>query len=209
MSNTCYYAASVGNLPLLKQLHEEGKEWTSDVCAAAAAYGHLECLKYAHENGCEWNKHVCHAACKNGHIDCLEYARVNGCEFDELSLVIVCLKYHQEKCFRYLHSVNLHSDTPYFQPSFFRNPYLYVLIAKHPSFIAQINFDDPWWRIHLVEDDSINFSLLPERLSQDGLEPLVTHKREEILISKEDTSLVLPCYGIPIDVIQYILHSYI
>jgi hypothetical protein len=45
-------AACTRDLPLLKQLHEQGCPWDSDTYGDAANNGKVECLRYAIEHGC-------------------------------------------------------------------------------------------------------------------------------------------------------------
>ena len=107
----CAEAAKAGDLQLLKQLREEGKEWNKGTTAYSAIHGHLDCLKYAIENGCdyergfmciyaagnghldcltylynhggfEWNAETCRLASHHGHLECLKYMHENGCEWD-------------------------------------------------------------------------------------------------------------------------------
>ena len=75
------YAAKIGNLEILKYLHEQGYPWNRLTCTVAAGYGHLNCLTYLHENNCPWDYRTCHWAALKGHLDCLIYAIENGCPF--------------------------------------------------------------------------------------------------------------------------------
>lgn len=55
----CSYAASGGQLDVLKWARNRGCGWGSIVSSCAANNGHLEVLKWCRENGCSWNKYTC------------------------------------------------------------------------------------------------------------------------------------------------------
>ena len=70
-------AASLGNIPLLKWLRENGCQWDQRCCAAAA--GQLELLKWLREQRCRWDQSTCIMAAENGNLEVLKWASQNGC----------------------------------------------------------------------------------------------------------------------------------
>jgi hypothetical protein len=77
--NVCNYAASQGNVRLLKWARENNLDWSTYTCDSAAIYGHLSALKYLHENGCPWDYGTCYNARYFEEWDCLQYAVDNKC----------------------------------------------------------------------------------------------------------------------------------
>ncbi|KAL5239972.1 hypothetical protein ACI65C_007382 [Semiaphis heraclei] len=72
-------AVTIGNLRMLKYLHQNQCPWSSETCTFAALSGQLECLKYARDHGCSWNVRTCTAAVRMDKFECLKYAVENGC----------------------------------------------------------------------------------------------------------------------------------
>ena len=78
------FAAMVGDLSLLKFLHEHGCPWDAQTTEGAAGNGKLDCLIYAHEHGCPWTSGTIRVSAENTtkeKIACLTYAIANGCPF--------------------------------------------------------------------------------------------------------------------------------
>jgi len=99
----CGKFSSIGNLSLLKFVHENGCEWNKETYSSAAGNGHLEWLKYAHENGCEWlGGYACTYAAANGHLECLKYCHENGCTWDSWTCHVAAENGHLE-CLKYAH----------------------------------------------------------------------------------------------------------
>lgn len=92
----CRIAASIGDLSLLKYLHQNEYEWDEMTPACAAEGGHLECLKYAHQNGCEWNGRIMECAAQNGYLECVKYALENGCKWHGVAVEMAAYGGHLE-----------------------------------------------------------------------------------------------------------------
>lgn len=99
----CRIAASIGDLFLLKYLHQNDYEWDEMTPACAALGGHLECLKYAYENRCKWNGRIMEYAAENGHLECAKYALETGCRWHGMAVEMAaygghldCLKHAYE-----------------------------------------------------------------------------------------------------------------
>ena len=75
------WAATSGNLELMKWLRGEGAEWDESACAYAALTGHLHVLQWLRGKGCAWNGATCHVAVNHGQVEVLRWARENGCEW--------------------------------------------------------------------------------------------------------------------------------
>ena len=108
-AHACAFAASGGQLEVLKYLREEAEapwdydsanwaarngrlhileylverkydEYEARACWEAAKSGHLDCLRYLHETAkAPWDYLAVEEACKNYHIGCLEYLLDNKC----------------------------------------------------------------------------------------------------------------------------------
>ena len=82
--NAIDYAARVGNLEVIKWLHNNCD--AQDICTTwamnwAASYGHLEVVKWLHENrkeGC--TNHAMDYAAENGHLEVVKWLHVNRAE---------------------------------------------------------------------------------------------------------------------------------
>ena len=98
----CGKFSSIGNLSLLKFVHENGCVWNCRTCILSAENGHLECLKYVHENGCDWNWMTCYKAAENGHLECLKFVHENGCKWNSFTCSYAALNGHLE-CLKYAH----------------------------------------------------------------------------------------------------------
>jgi hypothetical protein len=97
-------AASTRDLPLLRQLHEQGCPWDKRTCEAAARGGDLACLQYAHEQGCPWDSDTCGDAANNGKVECLRYAIDHGCP-RPAELIIKAAQ--SSSCMQYLHEIGV------------------------------------------------------------------------------------------------------
>jgi hypothetical protein len=102
---TCEIAAENGHLGCLEYVHKNGSPWDNWTCFYAAKYNHIECLKYAHENGCDWDKNTCETAVKHGHLYCLMYACENGCPLDKESCLIVAIEKHNYHIISYINTL--------------------------------------------------------------------------------------------------------
>jgi hypothetical protein len=79
-SSTIAFAASQGNLLMVKYCVENGCPMDASACWCAASKGHLDVLKYLHQNDCPWSSRACYNAHKNNRIDCLNYLIEQKCE---------------------------------------------------------------------------------------------------------------------------------
>ena len=79
-SSTIAFAASQGNLLMVKYCVENGCPMDASACWCAASKGHLDVLKYLHQNDCPWDWRACYNAHKNNRIDCLNYLIEQKCE---------------------------------------------------------------------------------------------------------------------------------
>lgn len=78
----CVSAIKIGHLEILKYLLNNMTVYASGWCSTAARNDRLDCLRYLHENGCVWDEAaVCNIAAERGSFSCLEYAFENGCMF--------------------------------------------------------------------------------------------------------------------------------
>lgn len=62
---------------------ERGYHCDEESCSNAASIGNLEILKYLHEIGCPWDKWTIAYAAKKDDDECLKYAFQNGCPYDQ------------------------------------------------------------------------------------------------------------------------------
>ena len=108
-STTCKYAASNGNIELLKFLHENGCSWDWRTCKYAAQSGELKCLEYAHCNGCECKESASYAAIKYNRMECLYYLEKNNCPFIYNSGEVAA-KNNRLDCLKYILSKNLFAE---------------------------------------------------------------------------------------------------
>src|SRR4030042_1933252 len=76
----------VGNLKMVKYLHQNGADITANNNAAirwASRNGHLEVVKYLHQNGGDItadNNCAIRWASRNGHLEVVKYLHQNGCD---------------------------------------------------------------------------------------------------------------------------------
>jgi hypothetical protein len=78
------YAASLGNIKVLKYMREKNNNRLKRrACAMAARYGHLETLKWLREVRCPWDEYTCTYAAKGGHLECLQWLRRQNCPWNE------------------------------------------------------------------------------------------------------------------------------
>ena len=108
-ATTSKYAASYGNLEILKFLHENGCSWDWRTCKYAAETGELKCLEYAHSNGCECKENSSYAAIKNSNMGCLYYLEKNNCPFIYNSGEVAA-KYNRLTCLKYILSKKLFAE---------------------------------------------------------------------------------------------------
>ena len=90
--NVCNYAASQGNVRLLKWARENNLDWSTLTCCRAAENGHLPALKYLHENGCPWDSGACNSAAAKGQLPALQYLHENGCPWDSYTCCCAATK---------------------------------------------------------------------------------------------------------------------
>ena len=78
-SKCCVYAASRGDLSLLKWLRSQRPpcpwEGRGEACRLAARNGHLEVLQFLRKEKCPWDVYTCAFAAGAGHLKILEWAR--------------------------------------------------------------------------------------------------------------------------------------
>ncbi|KAL4113524.1 hypothetical protein QTP88_017136 [Uroleucon formosanum] len=96
-------AASIGNLTILKYLHEHGCPWSVETFACAALKGDLNCLKYLHANGCPWDVSTCTNAVTNQNFSCLEFLVDNGCPLDTPQPALKAASIGNLTILKYLH----------------------------------------------------------------------------------------------------------
>lgn len=105
-TTTTRYAASYGNIDILKYLHKNGCPWDWKTCKYAVETDCLECLEYAHKNGCLWNEDVMNTAIQYGSINCIKYLDLNNCP-TEYNSVIVAARFGKVEVLKYIVSRNL------------------------------------------------------------------------------------------------------
>jgi hypothetical protein len=76
---TIAFAASRGNLAMVKYCVDNGCPMDEEACSWAADAGHLDVLKYLHENDCPWDWRACYNAYEIDRIDCLNYLIEQKC----------------------------------------------------------------------------------------------------------------------------------
>jgi hypothetical protein len=74
------FAASKGNLYIIKWLKEKDIPWNEQTCAHAAGGGHLETLKWLHDNGCPCGKESFNDAAWNGHFEIVKWLHETLCK---------------------------------------------------------------------------------------------------------------------------------
>jgi hypothetical protein len=84
---TCFEAAGIGRLDILKWAREHGAPWGVMTCSRAALGGHLEVLQWARDNGAPWNEWTCSSAARHGHLEVLKWAIANGAPRGNLMLM--------------------------------------------------------------------------------------------------------------------------
>eukprot|EP00588_Corethron_pennatum_P032747 CAMPEP_0194349390 /NCGR_PEP_ID=MMETSP0171-20130528/107064_1 /TAXON_ID=218684 /ORGANISM="Corethron pennatum, Strain L29A3" /LENGTH=266 /DNA_ID=CAMNT_0039116835 /DNA_START=101 /DNA_END=897 /DNA_ORIENTATION=- len=89
-------AARNGHLKVLKWAKGEGCELGAGICYEAAKGGHFEVLKWAQGEGCQWDKFTCSGAAQGGHLEILKWARGEGCEWDSRTCISAALSGHME-----------------------------------------------------------------------------------------------------------------
>ena len=73
-------AAQYGHMVLAQWLiQEQGFAMDERVIQWAASSGNLELVKWLRGEGCPWNRWTCHWAVRDGHVEVLRWARANGC----------------------------------------------------------------------------------------------------------------------------------
>lgn len=82
--NAINYAASMGQLKILKWLYANGCLCGANTCACAARNGHLKVLKWLRANGCPWDAITCEQATIFCHFELFKWAVDNGCPWDRL-----------------------------------------------------------------------------------------------------------------------------
>lgn len=101
--------ASVGNLRLLKFLHEHKcnykVSWFSyNLCGAAAEHGHLDCLMFLCK--CKYEGYNSYqttaAAARGGHLDCLKFLCETNCRWNTPSSTARAAEYGHLDCLKYL-----------------------------------------------------------------------------------------------------------
>ena len=84
----CTWAASRGDLKMLKWARENGSPWNNMTFAKGSASGNLDLLKYAKENGCpsnsdDWMEMASTHAAEKGHLEVLKWLREEGCPWSD------------------------------------------------------------------------------------------------------------------------------
>lgn len=81
-------AAELGDVELLRVLHERGCEFTGGVFAAAARSGRasLRLLRFLLAVGCPWNAGTCLHAARAGNLWVLQWLRSHGCPWDSRTI---------------------------------------------------------------------------------------------------------------------------
>ena len=81
----CGFAASAGQLEVLKWLRENGCPW-GETSSWAVGHGRPKVLQWAIANGCPWDAKTCkmaNTAVKGRHLEVLKVLHANGCQWDE------------------------------------------------------------------------------------------------------------------------------
>jgi hypothetical protein len=76
---TIGWAASQGNLEMVKYCVENNCPMDAYACSWAAQGGHLAILKYLHEHDCPWDSRTCEYAHDCNEIECFKYAKEQNC----------------------------------------------------------------------------------------------------------------------------------
>ena len=77
------YAASYGNLILMKWLKENGFPWNQSTFICATSNGNLDNMKWLKENNCPWNRSTFSSAAFNGNLNNMKWLKDNNCPWDE------------------------------------------------------------------------------------------------------------------------------
>jgi len=99
----CTEVACIGNLQVLKELHENDYPWDAKACEAAAGSGKLKCLMYLHEEACPWDETACAAAAAKGHLDCLRFLHEHGCPWHEDEICYNAAEAGHLSCLKFAH----------------------------------------------------------------------------------------------------------
>ena len=76
---TIGWAASQGNLEMVKYCVENNCPMDAYACSWAVQGGHLAILKYLHEHDCPWDSRTCEYAHDCNEIECFKYAKEQNC----------------------------------------------------------------------------------------------------------------------------------
>jgi len=102
-THACSDVASIGDLHLLRELHEHDYPWSKQACAESVRGGHLKCLVYLHEQGCPWDESACTAAAFRGHLQCLQYLHENSCPWDASHICSFAASAGHLSCLQFAH----------------------------------------------------------------------------------------------------------
>ncbi|KAL4113574.1 hypothetical protein QTP88_017181 [Uroleucon formosanum] len=95
-------AASIGNLTILKYLHERGCPWIIETCTLAALRGDIEYLKHARAKGCPWNTRTLGTPLIYMYKVCSKLMKRIKCKWDNSICSMAIGKYKQPECIEYL-----------------------------------------------------------------------------------------------------------
>ena len=101
----CNIVTLIGDVKLLKKIHEKGYSFEDATAEIAAEKGYLDCLKYLKKNNCVFHDNICNVAALNGRLNCLKYLHDEGYPWNEYTCAsaaeggyLECLKYlHKQK----------------------------------------------------------------------------------------------------------------
>lgn len=97
---TCAFAATNGDLDLLKQLRQQECPWNEDTCASAAKAGHLHVLQWAIQNGCPCNAYTSFEAMEGGQLTVLKWLENNNRLYWDSRMCMSALKNGYIKIFK-------------------------------------------------------------------------------------------------------------
>jgi hypothetical protein len=78
----CEWAASSGNIDMLRWLQEHGRVPTTDSFKGAALGGHLHVVQFLRDEGCEWSEDACITAANMAQVSALQWLHEQGCPWD-------------------------------------------------------------------------------------------------------------------------------
>lgn len=205
LDNNAYIIAVImGKNNIIKYIHNQGISWPDEFVAMCARYGNVDGLKYAVEHGAPYLKSTFDVKINDrGRI-------IGNFSPDEIAAVyghIDVLRYLCEKEYpkgeETADNAILHGNIDCVK-FLIENNYPYSQINNKwwtEDRLTSKLLDDSWWRNFLLNQANLNNSpIIQEVVSQKKLE-IDTQIRDSLILAFEA--------NVPLDVIKYVLHSYI